>query len=101
MLLFYFNVITCNLTLLSFIVVFSRKFELCLLPNDVAIVFLYVLATGSGLGEKTRIQRVWVWVRVLFYHPNIFWVWVRIRVVISGASLGSVKPAPVGTRCHP
>jgi hypothetical protein len=92
MLLLYFNVITCNLTLLNFIVVFSRKFELCLLPNDVAIVFLYVLATGSGLGEKTRTQRVWV--RVLFYHPNILWVWVRVRVVISGAGLGSVKPAP-------
>ena len=95
MLLLYFNVITCNLTLLNFIVVFSRKFELCLLPNDVAIVFLYVLATGSGLGEKTRTQRV----RVLFYHPNI--LWVRVRVVISGAGLGRVKPAPMGTRCHP
>ena len=93
MLLLYFNVITCNLTLLSFIVVFSRKFELCLLPNIVAIVFLYVIATGLGLGEKTRTQRVWV--RVLFYHPNILWVWVRVVI------LGSVKPAPVGTRRHP
>jgi hypothetical protein len=55
MLLLYFNGITCNLTLLSFIVVFYRKFELCLLPNDVAIVFLHVLAmnpnpTGVGAG---------------------------------------------------
>jgi hypothetical protein len=93
MLLLYFNVITCNLTLLSFIVVFSRKFELCLLPNIVAIVFLYVIATGSG--EKTRTQRVWV--RMLFYHLNILWA----RVVISDAGLGSMKPTPVGTCCHP
>jgi hypothetical protein len=95
MLLLYFNVIFCNLTLLSFIIVFSRKFELCLLPNIVAIVFLYVIATGSG--EKIWTQRVWM--RVLFYHLNILWVWVRM--VISGASLGSVKPALVGIRCHP
>jgi hypothetical protein len=52
MLLLYINVIYCNLTLLNFIVVFSWKFELCLLPNYVAILFLRVLATGSGLGEK-------------------------------------------------
>jgi hypothetical protein len=49
----YFNVITYNLTLFNFIVVFSRKFELYLLPNDVAIIFLYVLGTGLGLCVKT------------------------------------------------
>jgi hypothetical protein len=41
------------------IVVFSWKFELCLSPNYVAILFLRVLATGSG--GKTQTQRVWVW----------------------------------------
>jgi hypothetical protein len=29
-----------------------------LLPNYIAIVFLRVLVTGSGLGGKTRTQRV-------------------------------------------
>jgi hypothetical protein len=72
MLLLYFNVISYNLTLLNFIVVFSLKFELCLFTNYVAILFLRVLATGSGFGGKTRTQRVWAW--VLFCHPNSLWV---------------------------
>jgi hypothetical protein len=86
--IFVFNLISCNLTLLSFIVVFSGKFELCLLTNYIAIVFLRVLATGSGLGGKTRTQQVWAW--VLFCHPNSLWVWVQVMNL--GAGLDSVKP---------
>jgi hypothetical protein len=97
MLLLYYNLISCNLTLLSFIVVFSWKFELCLLPNYIAIVFLRFLATSSSLGGKIRTQRMWA--SVLFCHPNKLWIWVRM--MHSGAGFGSVKPAPVGTRCHP
>jgi hypothetical protein len=51
-----------------------------LLPNYVAILFLRVLATGSG--GKTQTQRVWAW--VLFCHPNSLWFEfgceIRVRV---------------------
>jgi hypothetical protein len=70
-----------------------------LVPKLYYYCIFSVLATDSGLGGKTRTQRVRVW--VLFYYPNSLWVWIRVRVMNSSASLGSVKPAHVGTRCHP
>jgi hypothetical protein len=81
MLLLYFNVISYNLTLLSFLSYLLENLNyICY--QIIVVVFLHFFGADSGLGGKTKFQRVWVWVLVLFCHPNSFWVW--IRVLISG-----------------
>jgi hypothetical protein len=80
MLLLYFNVISYNLTLLSFLLYLLENLNyICY--QIIVVVFLHFFGADSGLGGKTKFQRVWV--LVLFCHPNSFWVW--IRVLISGA----------------
>jgi hypothetical protein len=50
MLLLYFNVISCNLTLLNF---FENLKYVCY-QTIYVVVFLRVLAAGSSLGGKVR-----------------------------------------------